>query len=215
MKYLRPLCILVILLNGAKYLQAQERTRVSLPVYPSVSFFYDFPQSFGATAGIEIPLKSNHIINSRKEREKSRYLITTTNIGFYSYQLNHKGIFAQQSLGYSYHTSKPFFSELLIGLGLLRTFYDGSVYTVSNNGDIKEHSHFGRWYATTSIATVLGIDWEKKQHPLPFAISVQPSVWIQYPYNSFVLPHLSMQVTMQWHFLSLFKRVTQKEIHRR
>ncbi len=216
MPFLKTICFFSALFICIGHLAAQEVNQLSLPVYTSASLFYDFPQSPGMAAEVQFPLNSRHIfINKKgKEKQKFRELVTTSNVGFYRYPFNNTGLFLQQSAGYRYHCSTPYFFECLLTVGALRTFYDGAVYSVSDEGAVTTLAHFGRWYAITGVTTLFGHDWERAKNPHPFAISVQPSLWIQYPYNSFVLPHFSVQLSLQYHFPSFNILVHQKEIRR-
>ncbi|MEO8854674.1 MAG: hypothetical protein ABI359_12910 [Ginsengibacter sp.] len=195
---------------------AQAVDSISLPVYTSASFLYDFPQSFGATAGITLPLNSRHIYINKKGREKQKFreLLTRSEVGFYRYPFNYTALFFEQSIGFRYQSKKEYFYEWMLMAGVLRTFYDGTVYTVSDNGTVSTLKNFGRLYAVTGISTGFGLDLERSAKPLPLAVSLQPSLWIQYPYNSYVLPHISIRLSLQYHFPSFNIWVHQKTIKR-
>lgn len=189
--------------------------RVSMPLYLQGSFFYDFPQSFGAAAGVDFPIRSKVIFTKNKageEKAKYRNLIIASDIGFYRYPFNNSGIYLFQSIGKRYHKEKPYYFEWLASIGLLRTFYDGIVYSVDNNGNVKILKDFGRYYATTGFAAVFGHNFERSSNPKPFAIDIKPSLWIQYPYNSFILPHFSVWLTFKYHFNRFHISVKQKQV---
>ena len=207
------ICVFLLVLRTA----AQDSShKATMPVYASGSFFYDFPQSFGATGSIELPISSRHITIGRKkgQKEKDRDLVSTSDVGFYRYPFNHTGLFLLQSVGYRYHKTKPYYFEWLATVGVLRTFYDGTVYAVSNSGQVTKLSHFGRLYAVTGFTTVFGHDFERSAKPQPLSVSLQPSLWVQYPYNSFILPHLSLQLSVSYHFRHLNVSVRQKQTNR-
>ena len=189
--------------------------KVNMPVYLHGSFFYDFPQSFGAAAGVDFPIRSKVIFTKNKtgeEKAKYRDLIIASDIGFYRYPFNNSGIYLFQSIGKRYQKEKPYYFEWLASIGLLRTFYDGIVYSVDNNGNVKILKDFGRYYATTGFAAVLGHNFERSSYPKPFAIDIKPSLWIQYPYNSFILPHFSVWLTFKYHFNRFHISVKQKQV---
>lgn len=195
---------------------AQQMDPILLPVYASSSFLYDFPQSFGATAGITLPLNSRHIYINKKRREKQKFrqLVTRSETGFYRYPFNNTAFFFQQSIGYTYQHNKRYFFELMLSAGLLRTYYDGTVYKVSANGTVSTLKNFGRLYALTGISTGFGLNFERSVKPVPLTISLEPSLWIQYPYNSFILPHVSATISLKYHFPSFNSLVHQKTIKR-
>ncbi len=217
MVYRRTACFIIGLCVCVSRLAAQDSSHLlSMPIFTSGSPFYDFPQSIGATASIEFPVSSRHIFINKKKRQKQRFRegVTSSEVGFYRYPFNNTGLFLQQSVGFRYHKTKPHFFEWKLMLGALRTFYDGTVYSVSENGVVNTLPHFGRWYAITGFTTVFGEDFERSAKPKPFAVSLQPALWMQYPYNSFILPHLSLQVSLQYHFRSFNVSIRQKEIKR-
>ena len=195
---------------------AQSVDSTSLPVFTSASFLYDFPQSFGATTGITLPLNYSHIfINKKgKEKQKFRELLTRSEAGFYRYRFNNTSFFFQQSIGFRYQHKTQYFFEWMLTAGLLRTFYDGTVYKVSDDGAVSTLKNFGRLYAVTGMSVAFGFDLEKSSKPLPFSISLQPSLWIQYPYNSYFLPHISTRLSINYHFPSFNILVHQKTIKR-
>lgn len=208
MRILKTLCLLCVLCMINLLVTAQTRP-VSLHVYTSASFYYDFPQSPGAVASIEFPLNSIHVVSGKKEKFKD--LVTSSSIGFYRYGKNNTGSFLTQSIGFRYRHLRPYFFEWKFMAGALRTFYDGKVYKVSDEGVVSTLPAFGRWYAMAGGSTEFGFDWEKSQKKIPLAVSIGPSLWIQFPYNNFVLPHLSIQLTFRYHFSSFNISVHQKE----
>ena len=190
--------------------------RVIMPVYTYGAFFFDFPQSFGVTAGTELPISSRHVVIVKKGRQKEKYrdIITTSDVGFYRYPFNNTGLFLLQSAGYRYHKIKPYYFEWLVTIGVLRTFYDGTVYAVSDNGVVTTMGNFGRLYAITCFTTVFCHDFERNIKPKPMSVSIHTSLWIQYPYNSFILPHLSLQLSFSYHFSHFNLSARQKNIKR-
>jgi hypothetical protein len=177
-----------------------------MPVFVRSSLFYDFPQSFGASAGVDFPVRSKMIITKDEKGQTSfkyRDLIVAGDIGFYRNLFNNSGLYFFQSIGKQYHKNKPYYYEWLARVGLLRTFYDGIVYTVDANGNVKVINNFGRYYIATGFMAVFGYDFERSKKQLPFAIDARSYIWIQYPYNSFVLPHLSFELSFKYRFNKL------------
>src|ERR1019366_8676757 len=137
-KFLLCLFLVVFLFNAD--LQAQDSlVKVSLPLYVHGSFFYDFPQSFGALGGIDFPIKSKlvaTVAKNGKKESRHRDVIVVGDIGFYHYPFNNSGLYFLSSIGKRYHKDKPYYFEWLVRFGLLRTFYDGLVYSVDDNGNV-------------------------------------------------------------------------------
>ncbi len=197
-------------------LHAQDSLyKVPMPVHTGSSFFYDFPQSFGFSGGIDFPVKSKLITSVNDSgATKIKYCdrIFSANTGFYRYTFNHSGLYFFSSIGKRYSKDRPFYLEWLISVGILRTFYDGRVYTVDDNGTVKELKYYGRYYALTGLSAVFGYNFERNKKPKPFAIGIKPSLWFQYPYNNFMLPHLSAELIFKYHFNKLNIFVKQKHV---
>ena len=216
MHFLKTILLLFATCFGIRQATAQSVDSTSLPVYTSACFLYDFPQSFGATAFITLPLNNRHIFINKKGKgnQKFRELLTRSEAGFYRYNFNHTGVLFQQSIGFRYQHKTPYFFEWMLTAGLLHTFYDGTIYKVSEDGAVSSLKNFGRLYAVTGMSVVFGLDLEKSSKPLPFTVSLQPSLWIQYPYNSYFLPHISTRLSIDYHFPSFNILVHQKNIKR-
>jgi hypothetical protein len=159
---------------------------------------YDFPESYGLTGSIDLPVKS---ITKKYRRggndffQKDIYLEGL--LGFYRYPFNYTGVIVLPSIGIRYFKKENFFTELSAGIGLLRTFYDGKVYQVEPNGSVKELPLFGRNYAITNVS--YGLNWQlNKTKQKILAFRIKPSLWFQYPYNSFIKAHLSVEAGISY-----------------
>lgn len=197
-------------------LTAQDSSKVvQQPVFLHASFYYDFPKSFGAAAGIDFPVSSKVKISYRKDGSKKikyRDWIINADMGFYRYRFNNSGVFFIPSAGKRYASGSSHYFEWLAGVGVVRTFYDGIVYSVDDNGKVQEKNYFGRWYATANIATTFGWDLSTTKKAKPFALQVKPVLWFQFPYNSFLLPHLSVEAGVKYHFKNFITQVRQYSI---
>ncbi len=187
------------------------------PVFAQASLLYDFPQSYGLTAGINRPFASvikNKVHLNGRITSKQKEFFFAANVGFYRYPFNSTGLFLFPSVGIrrvkSWH-----YQEFAAGAGLLRTFYDGRVYEVDAAGNVKELSLFGRFYATANFSYAIG--WQLKKPSLQkLDIQVKPQLWFQFPYNSFIKPHISVEAGLRYHFnnVNIKSRVRTKHINR-
>jgi hypothetical protein len=183
------------------------------PVYLSAAAFYDFPQSFGATAGVDFPLKHTTTFKTKKPGstiEKHKVLIIGANAGFYRYKFNHTGLLLSSFIGTKHLYNNASYFGLSSGIGLLHTFYDGIVYSVNDNGTVKELKNYGRTYATINAALAYGWDFSRMQKPKPFSVQIEPVFWVQFPYNSFVLLHGSLALSIKYQLPNCAVGVTQK-----
>src|SRR5262249_55903586 len=100
-------------------------------------------------------------------------------------------------VGIRFSRSEKHFTELSLEQGVLRTFYDGKVYQQQSDGSIKELPLFGRTYATTGFSYAQNWSISNRGRNAWF-ILLKPSVWIQYPYNSFLKAHVSLQAGVSY-----------------
>ncbi|MEO6916452.1 MAG: hypothetical protein ABI151_13160 [Chitinophagaceae bacterium] len=181
------LAVLIFLLVST-HIKAQDPVRLR-PVFAQASLLYDFPQSFGVITGISWPFRT--IVKSRIPgksfiRRKDRFLAVEA--GFYRYPFNYTGLLLMPGYGARHYRSQSFFYETIVSLGLMRTFYDGKVYDVNATGNVTEKKLYGRFYATTHLSSAFDFRASKL-----ITLEVKPSVWFQYPFDSFIKPHLSLQ----------------------
>jgi hypothetical protein len=170
------------------------------PVYIEASLLYDFPQSYGLTVAMNRPFRSvikNKVYHGKITSTQRDYFLEG-GIGFYRYPFNHTGIFLFPLIGsrsvHAFH-----YHQFAMGIGLLRTFYDGKVYEVERSGNVKELPLFGRYYAIANFSYAVG--WQLKKPSLQrFSIQAKPQLWLQFPYNSFMKPHLSFEFGVRYHF---------------
>jgi hypothetical protein len=180
---------------------SQDSTyKSSRPVFIQTSLFYDFPQSYGITAGMNWPLKAtikSHISKNGDMVIKSKDLFFSLLTGVYRYPLNYTGVLLVPAIGIRHNVKRSFFYETSLGIGVLRTFYDGKVYQVNASGNVSEKSLFGRFYATTHLSTAFNFQLQKLGNR-NMALQLKPSLWFQYPYNSFIKPHVSLEAGIKY-----------------
>ncbi len=213
-----PFRIIVTLLLIFPFLESKGQDTagfVSKPVYLHASFLYDFPKSYGASAGVDLVFSSKVRIVPRKDGTTRKIYsdwVLNGDIGFYRYVMNHTGVLLIGSVGKRFHPGKSFYVEAMFQSVALRTFYDGKVYEVDNNNHVTEKNNFGRFYGGAGFATTLGWNLRKSYSSSPpILIQCQPSLWFQLPYNSFVLPHFSVQATIKYPLARWQTRVQLKE----
>jgi hypothetical protein len=192
--------ILVTLLLLTVMASAQDFLTIKRPTYLYGLITYDFPRSYGFTIGTSIPFhciskeRANKDLKRRspgKEEFISAELSGTHDLFAYT------SIMLNAGIGIRYIKSTKHFTELSFNQGILRTIYDGKVYEVDQDGSIKERILFGRSYLTTGLAYSLNWSLNNRNSSLWF-IQLKPSTWVQYPYNSFLRPHLSLQAGVSY-----------------
>ena len=161
---------------------------------------YDFLDGVGFTIGTSIPF---HSIIKEKEYKDSKTRISrkdefiSAELGGYHYPLAYSSIILNAGIGIRYIKSVKRFTELSFIQGILRTIYDGKVYELDQDGNIKEHMLFGRTYLTSGFSYSLNWSLNSRNSNLWF-IQLKPSACLQYPYNSFLKPHVSLQAGVSY-----------------
>ena len=186
-------CLFCQLLVGA-----QDSTS-KRPVFLYAVATYDFARSYGASLGTSIPF---HSITNQKHHENLR--TSATKDEFISAELGtdrrpfaYTSMYVHAGVGIRFNRSEKHFTELSFEQGILRTFYDGQVYEQQSDGSIKELTLFGRTYASSGLSYSQNWSISNRSRNAWF-IQIKPSIWIQYPYNSFLKPHLSLQAGLSY-----------------
>ena len=175
--------------------KAQD-TSLTHPAFVQFSVLYDFPQSYGFTVGIDRPFVSVLKMNNGATKKQKDFFVSL-NAGCFRYPFNYTGILVLPSAGIRYFKKKHYYSELAISMGILRTFYDGTVYHVDNNGTVSQLPLFGRNYALTGIS--YAADWQiKKRNSGFWTVQLKPVLWMQYPYDSFIKLHFSVEAGIKY-----------------
>lgn len=181
--------LLVLLVPVIASTQNSLKTNRPALLYGLVS--YDIPKGFGLTIGGSAPFHS--VVKTGSEKD----LLVSSELGEYHYPFAYTSVFFNAGLGIRYIRSLRHFSELSINQGLLRTIYDGVVYQLGQDGSIKEHKLFGRNYLTTQFSYSLNYRMCKR-NPNGWFIQFRPCSWLQYPYNSFLKLHFSLQAGVSY-----------------
>jgi hypothetical protein len=147
----------------------------------------------GFKVGIERPYK--HIEKTKKNGkviQKDRFL--SLNLGFYKHQTFHSNVYLLAERIRRRTAPSGFFMETAPGIGVSRTFLDGTTYNVSDAGEVTKKTAAGYTYAMLSLAGSIGYDFSKKSENRPFAMYLKPSVFVMLPYNSFVYARPTLEL---------------------
>lgn len=174
---------------------AQDSLHINRSAFLYGLMVYDFPKSYGFTIGGSIPFHS--AIKEKKDKdsklrnfEKDEFF--SVEAGVYRYPFAYTSILVNAGIGIRYIKSDKYFTELSFNQGIIRTIYDGKVYEIDQDGNIKERKSFGRNYLTTGFSYSLNWGLHNRNSNSWF-FQLKPATWIQYPYNSFLKPHFSLQ----------------------
>ena len=176
------------------YTYCQDSTTIKFPIKAQFSFQYDFPESYGVSAGVIVQL--SHPEYKKNYRNSSDYhlWIASFETGWLNYPSNSSAVNANAGIGVRVSKYPGHYHEWLIEEGIFRTYYMGTVYTITSDGNIKELPDFGRTYATTGFSYLQ--NWDINQ----VSLFIKPSVWIQYPFNGFIKAHSSIKIGLRYSF---------------
>ena len=176
----------------------QDSTSVRSRFQFQTLFQYDFPESYGITAGAVFQLTpAEHKKNYRNSSDYYLW-IASMEVGWLHYPLNSSAFNFNAGIGLRRSKFPGHYHEWLLEEGVFRTFYQGTVYTISSDGNVKELSNYGRTYATTAFSYLQNWDINFSNQPISFLI--KPSFWIQYPFNGFIKPHSSLKIGARFYF---------------
>jgi hypothetical protein len=179
---------------------AQDSLHVNRSAYLYSLVGYDFPESVGFTIGTSIPFHSiikekEHKDSKTRNSRKDEFISVES--GGYHHPFAYTSTILNAGIGIRYIKSVKRFAELSFIQGILRTIYDGKVYELDEDGNIKEHILFGRTYLTSGFSYSMNWSLNSRNSNLWF-FQLKPAAWIQYPYNSFLKPHISLQAGVSY-----------------
>jgi hypothetical protein len=139
--------------------------------------------------GASVPVQSTIRIKSHNS-ETVKFI--SAEMGGLRYPFVNTSIIVNAGVGIRYIKSVRHFAELSFLQGVMRTIYDGKVYELDAEGNAKEEKFFGRSYLASGFAYSQNWSIGNRTANLWF-LQLKPFVWVQYPYNSFLKIHLSLQ----------------------
>ncbi|MNS11055.1 hypothetical protein D3C72_425860 [compost metagenome] len=119
------------------------------------------------------------------------------NMGGYRHPGNHTGLFLDGGLGYRLTLPVGLSLEAMAGLGYLHTVLDGRVFAPGPNGGVEAVTDLGRPAWMPSAAVGVGLDAGGLGLP-GSRVFTRLQLFGQYPFNTYVLPHVALQVGLTW-----------------
>jgi hypothetical protein len=192
----------------------QDSLKINRPIFVSGLATYDFPRGYGFAIGTSIPFHSfkGKADKDFKTPNSEKLGFISAESGGYRNPFAYTAIVANAGIGIRYIKSAKHFTELSFNQGILRTAYDGKVYELDKDGNIKERVLFGRTYLTTGFFYSLNWNLDNGISNLWF-IQVKPGIWMQYPYNSFLRPHFSIQAGISYRLKNIALHTPTKHRH--
>lgn len=170
----------------------------------NVSYFGESITHPGLKVGIEHSLWENSFqktTSKGNQFNKKQSLFLSSNVGFYHHRRFHTALFVNGELGYRKVKKRGFKAEMLVGVGIMRTFLSGNTFSVLENGEIELQRGAGQYGFMPSLAVAFGKDlsFTKNRN---WAFHIKPSIYFQVPYNHTILPHFALETGITYAFKS-------------
>ncbi|HET9825278.1 MAG TPA: hypothetical protein VFP87_08090 [Chitinophagaceae bacterium] len=138
---------------------------------------------------------THHDATNLQPNRRGRVWILSGELGATHRPVAYTSFLLTTGVGIRFIRSGKHFTELSFCQGILRTVYEGDDYQVQADGNIKQRTFFGRTYDMTVFS--YSQNWSVSKRNTWFA-QVKPSLRAQYPYNSFLKLHFSLQAGMSY-----------------
>ncbi|MFZ1748613.1 MAG: hypothetical protein WAU01_00400 [Saprospiraceae bacterium] len=175
---------------------------MALPI--SLSYYGNYFIDPGFKIGIERPLFTIQKSRFKKKVKINQHqFFNTLNFGYFFTKEHNHTWFLNTELGYRKTKKSGFKTEILLGVGYLRTFLTDETYDVDRSGNISIIKNAGSNYFMPSISFGVGYDNARNHPNFPMAFSFRPNLFFRYPYNSSVLPQLAVEMNVSYKMMML------------
>jgi hypothetical protein len=140
-----------------------------------------------------VKLKRNGKI---KVVHKNRFV--TTNLGFYYHEDYNANIFLHGGYQWQRMRSTGWFKTLEPQLGVSRTFVNGTVYKISDAGDVTVKKGAGQFYFAPALSLGVGKDFSVQNENKPFSIFSKLTLFTNMPYNNFIYARLLVELGVSY-----------------
>jgi hypothetical protein len=183
------------LLSTSAFNQKLSSDTTKKPLAISVSYFGETITHYGLSVGAEYPL---HMWNREKERKngtlKTRDYawVTGLHLAAFRHPGNHYGVILYPTIGYTRTKTKGAFFQTGISMGYMRVFLDGETYQVNSAGELERVRLASRGTFLPGVYMGWGKDLSRTTG-IPIIWHVKPSLLLQIPYNTTVLPRMALE----------------------
>lgn len=168
----------------------------------------------GFKIGAEMPIRTVQRTKAKangKIRIVENQLYGTLNMWFSHTKGFNNALVVNTEFAYRKIRKCGFKTEVGIGIGLMRTFLDGTTYEVDNEGSVSIDKWAGSYFFLPSLSCGIGYNFENKHPNIPLTATLKPSLFFQTPFNSYSLPHIAVELGFSYKLKrSLFGLKTKK-----
>jgi hypothetical protein len=150
----------------------------------------------GFKLGVEFPMFAKEKTRTKangvtKVKLKERFI--TANLSLYHHSTVHTNLMLNAEWQMRKTRQNGWFTEFAPGLGLSRTFLDGTTYKINETGSFDKVSLAGHTYFMASVMGGVGYDFNVKKEK-PIKAYFKYGLLIFAPFNSFILPRPTVEL---------------------
>jgi hypothetical protein len=183
--------VCVLFLNLPMSAQHYEIPRYQL----SLSFFGELLSHPGVRLGFTTP-----IAQRIKEKDNSKIINKGWVVGgyltYYKHPRNHKGLMLTGSIGRQRIGNSGFQSSLNLEAGYMLSILDGEVFEW--DGEKIVEGNKGSSHLVFGLNGGIGWNFDKKTS-LPVSFMIQPHLYFQAPYNTFIAPRVALDTKLSYY----------------
>jgi hypothetical protein len=187
--------IAVSLLSTVAFSQTDSTGTTSRPLSISISYFGETITHYGLSLGAQYPLHTWHRQKERRNgglKTRDHAWVAGLHLAAYRHPRNHYGLILFPTLGYTRTKTKGAFFQTGISMGYMRVFLNGEAYRVNPEGELQRVRLASRGAFLPGVYIGWGKDLSKTMG-IPLIWHVKPSLLLQVPYNTTVLPRLTLE----------------------
>lgn len=114
-------------------------------------------------------------------------------LGWYSHPRSHDALFLDLHQGLRRSFNNGITLESSVGVGIMLSIYNETVFSISEDGTVREASRLAAPDLMPSITLGAGYDLARSPEKRAM-IWIRPKLFWQFPYNTLALPHLALQI---------------------
>ena len=184
MKRIRLLILALMLTSLTSEAQDYEIPRFQI----SLSYFGETATHSGIRVGITTPIQQSTFGD---ENQKNRAWVIGGYLTYYKHPRNHKALMLTGSVGRQRISKNGFQTEINMETGYMLSILDGETFEW-NGSEIVESSNNSSSHFVFGFNGGLGWNFAKNTD-LPLSFMINPHLYIQTPYNTFLVPRVALE----------------------
>ncbi len=183
------------LLFSQKVTDSLKVATVNTPV--SISYIGDY---MFTKPGVKLSME-NTIRQTFLKKKSSKIVLKTiycpVNLSWYTHKGYNSALMISSGIGSRTQKSKGLFYGSELTLGVMRTFINGTTYSVDDKGEISTVLG-GYFYGNINFSLEAGWNFSKCTKSIPLSTFVKLNALVQFPYNSGSVFHIMPEVGLRY-----------------